>query len=242
VLREVRAMSVKDSSLLSSIPVDLNPSIGLGVIDQSTWDRLAKPVRLPPTARRDLELIILEERAAWRRTKHKRQTSAQAAKELKRVHCLAEKLTSAFQEMGTLACDAIIAARAQESDVQQLTLIQRYDERFLEPDLAAVERWSRRLDRAAEIAGASPPSTKAGLRILTDRLDTLLLKHTGRGLIRSSYTKRDSQSRAGALLEFVSTIAEMTVGHREPDAIDDAIKDTITRRRRNGVSRLKNSR
>ena len=225
-------------TLLERIAPDYD-AIGWNVIDRETCERLASRVNLPKEARLELVHIVIDERHKRRWLKHGPERPGKSKKNLKDLHKLAGKLADGLRALGTGARSAVMIALSEEDRFKHFPLLLPADEVApVDFEMEAVECWRDRLGRAVEIAnhwhvgsGADP-----GLRRVVGALDALMIRHTGKGLVRAS-TATKREGRATACQDFVREIYRLIFGEEvSPLTIDDAIKDVIKRRR--SVGRL----
>ena len=198
------------------------------------WHRLSKSVGLPEEARDELIGIVAQERYE----KGKRDGSEQPAKARKRLnslHLQAGKLADGLRALGSAAQSAVMIALSEEDQFKHLPRLTPHGETSpFDLEVAAVARWRDRLGRAIEIAKTwrSASGADPGLRRVIERLDQLLILHTGKGLVRASTMTKSLRGRADASQNFVREIIRMTFGRLGDSTIDDAVKDVITRRRK----------
>jgi len=227
-------------SLLQQIPPSDPDTLGWRFIDRPKWERLADLVKLPSCARLGLAAIVQQERNANRRRKNQPQRPAKARKQLERLLKKARDLIAGLQKLSGIELEAVVGARSEEADVHDLPLLSRWDKRLLISDMAVIKGWCDRLERAAQKTKGYPADSGANpaLRRLANRLDGLLLCHTGKGLVRAHPETKNPRGRAAAHATFVEEIASMVLEKPPAKAtVDDAIKDVIRSRRKSVVGR-----
>ncbi len=190
-------------SLLDEANSALASERGWRIIDRELWKELASKVGLPEEARLELVDIVKEEqiRLQWR---HAPESPNKIRKKLRKLHQLAGGLAGALHEAGTGVLSAIQIAFSNEEQFKNATLFELSDQ--LDIEIAALERWRDRLGHAIAIAGPWRAARGGSLRRVVGALDRLLIRHTGKELVRSREETKGRGGRGTACKEFVSAI------------------------------------